>query len=95
MTAPKGHTNGIALDSPTELIVPTAIPDTAKSSSTVPVFARSDQRVGIAVASAKSFAPRCGYEDDRHPYPCAAPATVTDIETGCTFCAGHFWEVIL
>jgi|SRR5215469_7290465 len=40
-------------------------------------------------------APRCGYEDYRYPSPCSAPATVTDIETGCTFCATHFWEVIL
>jgi len=37
---------------------------------------------------------RCGYEDGRYPYPCAAPATVIDIETGCTFCASHFREVI-
>jgi hypothetical protein len=38
---------------------------------------------------------RCGYSDDRCPYPCGAPATVTDIETGCAFCANHFREVIL
>ena len=39
--------------------------------------------------------PCCGYEDDRCELPCAAPATVTDIETGCTFCATHFHEAIL
>lgn len=39
--------------------------------------------------------PRCGYTDDRYPYPCGAPATVTDMETGCTFCASHFREAIL
>jgi hypothetical protein len=39
--------------------------------------------------------PRCGYEDDCYPHPCSAPATVTDIETGCIFCASHFPEVIL
>jgi hypothetical protein len=38
---------------------------------------------------------RCGYEDGRYRCPCGSPATVTDIETGCTFCATHFWEVIL
>ena len=37
-------------------------------------------------------AARCGYEDDRYPYPCGAPATVTDIEIGRTFCASHFRE---
>jgi len=38
---------------------------------------------------------RCGYADDRYPYPCGARATVTDMETGCTFCESHFREAIL
>jgi hypothetical protein len=95
LTAANGRANGIALDSPTELTAPTAVPDAAKSSSTAPVFARSGQRVGIAAPSAKPVGPRCGYEGERDELPCGAPATVTDMETGCAFCASHFREVIL
>ena len=43
----------------------------------------------------ESIGSRCGYVDGHYELPCAALATVTDIETGCTFCASHFREVIL
>jgi len=59
------------------------------------------ERLSVEAAAAaplgrvREEVPRCGYQDEGYPYPCSAPATVTDIETGCTFCATHFREVIL
>src|SRR5215469_14894730 len=58
------------------------------------------ERLNVEAAAAallrkeREEVPRCGYQDDRYELPCAAPATVTDIETGCTFCPTHFREVI-
>lgn len=95
MTAANRGTNVSALDNPRELIVSSVVPAAAISSSTAPVFSRSDQRVASAAPSAKPVGPRCGYQDGCYELPCGAPATVTDKETGCTFCARHFREVIL
>ena len=95
MTAANRGTNVSALDNPRELIVSSVVPAAAISSSTAPVFSRSDQRVGSTTPSAKPVGPCCGYEDDPCELACGAPATVSDIETGCTFCASHFREVIL
>jgi hypothetical protein len=50
------------------------------------------ERLNIEAALARGIreeVPRCGYQDDRHELPCDAPATGTEIETGCTFCASH------
>ncbi len=58
------------------------------------------ERLNVEAATALLYEireefPRCGYQDDCYQHPCGAPATVTDIETGCTFCASHFREAIL
>jgi len=95
MTAPNGRANGSALDNPRELVAPTEVPSVVRSPSTGPQFSL-DQIKGLGRSSVREAAgPRYGYQDDRYELPCAMPATVTDLETGCTFCATLFQEVIL
>ena len=62
-TAPNAHTNDIALDSGTELIVPTRSRDADVRSSTTRALARSDQKLGSAAPSAKPVGPHCRYRD--------------------------------
>ena len=70
------------------------MPAAAISPSTCPQFSL-DQMKGLPREAVRTVeAPRCDNEDDPCQLPCDAPATVTDIETGCTFCPTHFREVI-
>jgi len=95
MTAANGRANGSALDNPRELVGPMVTPPAAMSSSTAPQFSTGQMKEWERSSVREAVGPRCGYEGDRYELPCGAPATVTDIETGCTFCANHFREVIL
>ena len=95
MTAANGRANGYALDNPRELMVPTIELPAGVSPSFGSQFS-TDQMKELGRSSVREAArPRCGYQADRYELPCAAPATVTDIETGCIFCGTHFREVIL
>jgi len=95
MTAANGGANGFALDNSTELVSPTAVPAVAVSPPTASQFSTDQMKEWRCSSVLEAVELRCGYEDDRYPDPCSAPATVTDIETGCTFCSTHFREVIL
>jgi len=95
MTAPNGSANDFPLDNPRELVAPKVIPAAVMSPSTGPQLSTGQMKEWQRSSVREVAGPRCGYEDDCYPHPCSAPATVTDIETGCIFCSSHFREVIL